>query len=310
MINSHSDISNRRRVNAPLSLVWELWSKPEHIAQWWGPRGFKNTIIRHEFKVGAEWELIMHGPDGTDYPNTWVYTEIVPHSKIVLDHTVAPKFIATIQFEAEGDRTWIQFDMKFANPEVAEAVKDFAIIGNEQNLERLEALLAQKTGHVLAKPFVITRTFKTDVNTMWKMWTTPEHMAQWWGPKEANVAQFKMDFRRGGSYLYGLKNPDGSVYWGKMSFKDIVPNVRLMFINSFSDENGGISTHPMAPDWPQELLTTISFENQGDTQTQVSIEWSPINATAVQIDCFNAAHDGMTQGWTGSLDRLTDYLLA
>lgn len=309
MNNVIPDISNQRCVNAPIALVWELWSNPEHLAQWWGPRGFRNTIRLHEFKPGGRWHLVMHGPDGVDYDNEWEYTEIVLHSRIVLNHWSHPKFYATIQFKAEEDRTWVYFDMTFENATVAESVKDFAIIGNEQNLERLEAALAAITGKILAKPFVLSRPFQTSVERMWDMWTKPEHMSQWWGPKEAAVGYCNMDLRRGGTYHYALETPDGNKIWGKMYFKDIVLHKRLLFVGTFSDEQGGITTHPMSADWPKELLTTISFEAQ-DAQTVVTIEWLPINASEKEIACFNQAHDSMTGGWTGSLDRLEGVLVA
>lgn len=61
-----------RKLNAPIELVWEVWTKPEHIANWWGPDGFTNTINIMDVVNGGEWNLVMHGPDGTDY-KTEVY---------------------------------------------------------------------------------------------------------------------------------------------------------------------------------------------------------------------------------------------
>src|SRR5436190_19477576 len=58
-----------RLLNAPIELVWEVWTNPEHIAQWWGPNGFTNTITKMDVQPGGEWDLVMHGPDGTDYKN-------------------------------------------------------------------------------------------------------------------------------------------------------------------------------------------------------------------------------------------------
>ena len=72
------DTSNRelvmtRVLDAPRDLVYEAWTNPRHIAQWWGPKGFTNTIHEMEVKVGGVWRFIMHGPDGTDYPNKVVF---------------------------------------------------------------------------------------------------------------------------------------------------------------------------------------------------------------------------------------------
>ncbi len=63
-------------LQAPVELVWEVWTTPEHIAQWWGPNGFTNTIQTMDVQEGGEWKLTMHGPDGTNFPNRNVYKEV------------------------------------------------------------------------------------------------------------------------------------------------------------------------------------------------------------------------------------------
>ena len=70
-----------RTLNAPVELVWEAWTNPEHIANWWGPNGFTNTISRMDVKPDGEWDLVMHGPDGTDFKNRSIFREIVQHKK-------------------------------------------------------------------------------------------------------------------------------------------------------------------------------------------------------------------------------------
>src|SRR5262249_7562621 len=118
----------------------------------------------------------------------------------------------------------------------------------------------------------------------------------------------KMDLRPGGTYLYGMKGPDGSPMWGKFVFREIVAPERLVVITSFSDEAGGITRHPMAPNWPLEMLSTFTFEEQSSTKTKLTIRWSPYKATDEERKTFDSAHDGMRQGWGGTLDRLTEYL--
>jgi uncharacterized protein YndB with AHSA1/START domain len=72
--------------------MWEVWTSPEHIANWWGPDGFTNTIHKMDFHEGGEWKLTMHGPDGTNYPNRSIFKEIIPLKKIVFQH-FNPNFI-------------------------------------------------------------------------------------------------------------------------------------------------------------------------------------------------------------------------
>jgi uncharacterized protein YndB with AHSA1/START domain len=78
-------------------------------------------------------------------------------------------------------------------------------------------------------------------------------------------------------------------------------------VNSFSDEAGGITHHPMSPTWPLEMLTVFSFEDLGG-KTKFTVNWSPLNATEEERATFAAGHASMTQGWTGTLEQLEAYL--
>ncbi len=299
----NKEINSSRIFNASRDLVWEVWSRPEHLAKWWGPKGFKNTFNKHEFKNGGVWSFVMHGPDGTDFQNEMVYVEIMKPSKIILDHVTQPKFKTTVTFEEMGKRTKVNFNMLFESEQICDAVKNVAILGNEENFDRMEALMCEMNGAVLPKEFILTRTYNASAELMWKMWTEPTHMAKWWGPKEVKVGQYKMDFCRGGTYHYCMITPDGGEMWGKFYYLDIVKNKRMMFINTFSDKNGGMTRHPMSPQWPLQLLSTISFEEQSN-KTKLTIRWYPINATEDEIKHFNDGHASMNQGWGGSLERL------
>ncbi len=80
-----------RTLNAPVALVWEVFTNAEHIANWWGPNGFANTITVMDVRPGGQWNLVMHGPDGTDYKNRSIFKEVILHKKIVFLKHVAPK---------------------------------------------------------------------------------------------------------------------------------------------------------------------------------------------------------------------------
>ncbi len=148
MPGAKKDTSDReliitRLLNAPVSLVWEVWTNPEHIKNWWGPTGFTNTISLMDVKPGGEWDLVMHGPDGTDYKNKSVFKEIVKPERIVYDHVSAPKFTATITFEEQQGKTLLTWHMLFETKEQFEqVVKTFkADEGLKQNIVKLEAYL-------------------------------------------------------------------------------------------------------------------------------------------------------------------------
>jgi uncharacterized protein YndB with AHSA1/START domain len=138
------ELTISRKLNAPVELVWEAWSNPEHIASWWGPEGFTTTISVMDLTPGGEWNLVMHGPDGTDYKNKSIFKEVIPFKKIVYEHISAPKFTATVDFEDQGDQTLINWNMLFETAEeFIRVVKTFkADVGLRQNVEKLEVYLS------------------------------------------------------------------------------------------------------------------------------------------------------------------------
>jgi uncharacterized protein YndB with AHSA1/START domain len=98
-----------------------------------------------DMRENGEWNLVMHGPDGTDYKNQSVFKKIVKHKKIVYQHR-APKFLATIDFEALGNKTRIDWQMLFeTKEEFIRTIKSFkADDGLRQNVEKLEQYLKDK----------------------------------------------------------------------------------------------------------------------------------------------------------------------
>jgi uncharacterized protein YndB with AHSA1/START domain len=165
-----------------------------------------------------------------------------------------------------------------------------------------------KTQTAASPDFVISRVFDAPRELVWKAMTEPERMKEWWGPKGFTVLAAKMDLRPGGSYHYGMAGPDGAQMWGKMAYREVEAPSRLVFINSFSDEAGGVTRHPMAPTWPLEMLSILTFEELPDGKTKFTVRWSPHNPTAEEQQTFDAGHASMTQGWGGTLDKLAAYL--
>ena len=155
--------------------------------------------------------------------------------------------------------------------------------------------------------FIITRVFDAPRELVWQAFTEPERMQRWWGPKGFTVIASKMDLRPGGIYHYGMRAPDGSTMWGKFVYREIVRPERIVLVNSFSDEVGNITRHPMSPTWPLKMLSTFLFAEH-DGRTTLTIQWSPLDADERERATFAGAHPSMQQGWTGTLDQLAEYL--
>jgi uncharacterized protein YndB with AHSA1/START domain len=143
---SAREIVVSRVFNAPRELVWEAWTNPKHVVNWWGPRGFTTTIEEMDVRPGGVWKHIMHGPDGANYPNKSIFKEVVRPERIVYSHGggreggPGASFVATWTFEAlAADKTRVT--MRSVFPSAANrdfVVKEFgAIEGGRQTLERL-----------------------------------------------------------------------------------------------------------------------------------------------------------------------------
>ena len=159
------------------------------------------------------------------------------------------------------------------------------------------------------KPFVISRVLDAPRDRVWAAWTEVEHVKRWWGPKGFTVTHCALDLKPGGKGHYCLRGPDGKEMWGRFVYREIRKPERLVWINSFSDKDGGLSVHPMNPSWPREMLTTVSFKELGG-KTEVTVEWIPVDGSSeLERKTFDDGRNSMKMGWTGTLDQLTDYLI-
>lgn len=307
---SDREIVATRVFDARRELVWKMWTDPKHIAQWWGPKGFTNTIHEMDVRPGGVWRFVMHGPDGRDYQNEIVYVDVVEPKRLVYDHVSGPPFHVMATFAEQGDKTGVTVRMLFESATQREKVaKEYgAVEGLQQTLGRLEEELSKMSAKGSAdREFVITRVFDAPRDLMWKAWTEPDRLAQWFGPKGVTIVHSKNDLRQGGVYHYGMRTPDGGEMWGKWVYREIVELERLVFVVFFSDEKRGVTRHPLNQTWPLETLSTVTFaELEG--KTRITVRWIAINATEAERKTFDEAHEGMQKGWTGTFDQLVEYL--
>jgi uncharacterized protein YndB with AHSA1/START domain len=148
----------------------------------------------------------------------------------------------------------------------------------------------------------ITRTFDAPREVVWKAWTDPEQMMRWWGPKDFTSPAAKIDLRVGGKYLNCMRSPEGQDFWSTGVYREIVPPERLVFTDSFADENGNVvpaSHYGMGDDFPMEMLVTVTFEeDNGKTKTTLKHEGLPSGEMAEMTKA----------GWNESFDKLVESL--
>ncbi|WP_088258474.1 SRPBCC domain-containing protein [Fimbriiglobus ruber] len=142
--NPNAVVSTERVLSVSPRDVFAVFERPDRLAQWWGPNGFRNTFEQFEFATGGRWNFVMHGPNGANYPNESVFREITPDTKIVIEHVSQPRFTLTVTLTAHGDKTHLAWVQEFESAEVAAKMRPICEPANEQNLDRLEAILASK----------------------------------------------------------------------------------------------------------------------------------------------------------------------
>jgi uncharacterized protein YndB with AHSA1/START domain len=131
-----------RDISAPRDLVWRAWTEPEHLIQWWGPDGFTNTFHEISVKPGGIWRFMMHGPDGTDYPNKIIFTKLVKPERIEYTHSddevKVQHFDTVVTLDDLGNgKTRVTMKVLFVSKEEFDKVKGYAVQGGNQTLGKL-----------------------------------------------------------------------------------------------------------------------------------------------------------------------------
>jgi uncharacterized protein YndB with AHSA1/START domain len=232
------EIVATRTFAAPRELVWAAWTDPAHVARWWGPRGFTSTVSRMEVRAGGTWQLVMHGPDGTDYRNEWTYVEVVAPERIVMDHVSGPIFRMTATLVEGAGGTTVTMRMTFPTPaERAQAVKAYrADEGLAENLEKLGEELdgAGSPGGTAfflppgARWMFMRRVLDAPRRVVWEALTRPEHVARWYGPQAAVVTRCEVSAIPGGAWRVVQRFPDGAEHGFGGVYREVVPPERLV----------------------------------------------------------------------------------
>ena len=278
-----------RLFNAPIELVWEVWTKPEHIKNWWGPNGFQNTIFKMDVRPGGVWDFVMHGPDGTNYKNKSVFKEVIKHKKIVYDHISGPRFLTTIEFEKQEDKTFIKWHMLFeSREEFIQVVKTFkADEGLRQNMDKMATYLDK--GYA-SDELTITRIINAPKELVFKAWTDAKMLAKWWGPNGFTSPVCEIDVKPGGRIYIDMKAPDGTVYPMDGEVHEIIPNEKFVFMSAALDENNKRLF---------EVMNTLTLtEENGKTKLTLHAKVSNIRPEGKQHV------SGMNEGWSQSIERL------
>lgn len=155
---------------------------------------------------------------------------------------------------------------------------------------------------------LLSRVFNAPRELVFKVWTDPEHFGKWWGPQGYSLEVITMDVRPGGMFLGCQKSPDGNqAMWGKFVYQEVIVPEKLVFIQSFSDEEGNTIRAPFNANWPLEIMNIITLEEIYG-KTTLTMQGGPVNATAEEQVAFDGMAPMVKQGFGGTFDQLAQYL--
>lgn len=165
--------------------------------------------------------------------------------------------------------------------------------------------MAQKgSAPAKAGELVIERVFDAPRELVWKAWTDPEAMMQWWGPRGYTTPHCEIDARTGGTFFLCMRSPEGNDIWVKGEYREVVEPERIVCTDCFADEHGNIvpaSHYGMEGDFPLEMLITVMLEDMGG-KTKMTLRHEGLPA--------GEQRDGANVGWNESFDRLDELLAA
>lgn len=149
------------------------------------------------------------------------------------------------------------------------------------------------------RDLVITRIFEAPRELVFKAWSEPEHLKQWWGPQFFTAPECQTDFRVGGSYLFCMRGPDNRDYWSAGIYREIVVPERIVYSDNFADEQGNpvpASYYGLGGDELVEMLVTLIFE-EAEGKTKLTLRHQGLPTANQMLELTG-------QGWNESLDKL------
>lgn len=148
---------------------------------------------------------------------------------------------------------------------------------------------------------VITRVFDAPRELVWKAWTDPKYVQQWWGPKGFTAPVCKMDFRVGGKSLYCMKSPDGQEFWNGVEYREIIPHEKIVSLMYFADSQGNkveAEHYGIEHEAIENAYDVTLFEDLGNGKTKLTFIGNELME--------DAKNSGQLEGWNQILDKIAE----
>lgn len=142
----------------------------------------------------------------------------------------------------------------------------------------------------------VKRTFLAPPATVWRAWTEPELLDQWWAPRPYKNVTKHMDFKEGGYWLYHMESPEGQIHWCRADYRDVQTGLSYRAFDAFCDENG------LATDFPNMDWHNSFYPDGEDTLVEIVITFKSKEALLKTVEM------GFEQGFTMALENLDEVL--
>lgn len=311
--NDKNGIIITRIFDAPRELVWKAWTEPALVMRWWGTEGFTSPFSTIDLRVGGKYLYAIRSPEGQDFWSTGVYREIVPPERIVATDNFSDEkgnivpashygmsgdwpsdLLVTVTFEEQNGRTRLTLRHEGIPPGL---MSDFATAGwngsfdklagvlEEEKLRRAKTMLVAEPGRQEAS---LIRIFDAPLEKVFRAYTDPKLIPQWWAPRRFTIIVDTMDVRPGGIWRILNRDADGNEYAFHGVYHEISPR-RL--VNTFEFE--GMPGHV--------LLGIVTLEDVGG---KTKLTAKSIFETVEDRDGMLKA--GMEEGGPETMDRLAE----
>jgi uncharacterized protein YndB with AHSA1/START domain len=290
-----AEVTITRMLDAPADLVFRAWTEGEHLAKWYAPEGFGVARAESDAREGGAFTIVMRGLDGAEYPLWGTYTEFDPPTKLIAsataagpDGTPALDSVTTVTLVDHDGKTEMTVHEKASalTPEAGPMLAGMEV-GLLQTLRKLDDVV---TGAV-DRSIVLSRMLEAPRERVFELWTSPEHLANWWGPNGFTLTTHEANIRPGGSWRFTMHGPDGTDYPNVIRYEEVRAPELITFVH-------GDDVGEMPP-----FRGTITFDAfQGITILTMRTVFQTTDELQRQVEQV-----GAIEGGNQTLDRLVGY---
>lgn len=288
-----------RVFDAPRALVWEAWTNPRHLAQWWGPHEYTAPRAEMDLRPGGALHVDMRAPDGSIQAVTGTVREARAPERLVFtsrltdeDGGVFVEILNTVSLADRDGRTALRLEARVlqAAPGAAGPLAGMEE-GWSQSLDKLASDVATRAS---VREMVVTRVLDAPRELVWEAWTDPAHIGGWWGPEGFTTTTTVMDVSPRGRWVHVMHGPDGTDYPNLTIYHEVVEPERLVYTNSGGEGDGPEAT----------FRATVTFDEMG-ARTRITMR-AAFPSAAVRE--FVMKRFGAYEGAHQTLNRLARFL--